>query len=590
MAETNCNLIDYRVDWSREEIRGYVKEALGPASRDGMAYRWGIAASTGHACSDGMRFLSYHACGLKPPKTLREFDLTAYLREWQDRMVSVASMQPSDAVLAVTLAASLPSIQDTLDESDLCAITESLVEIHQQIIERSDVSCPLHLILGAELGWSLHSLSGIENHGSEEASKFSVAARRCLADWSHHESDSIARAVRGARDVRVILASLVRCKKLGILRGSEPTTDQQWRSVGCELSRWVIALTRHRGAMALSPAAVSMVKDDVAADGLLDQAVNFDRENLSNAKLAALGKAPKQVNLAWEVSLPEAMLHERKSKLAVMMPSWRVRSGRMHVDYHGEQVRLELFNGKQPMLSGMVEASIQVDGEMCSPDGPWKEVCEYSDDDVHYLEIEQDWTSGAMLQRQYLLLREDRCVLLSDAIIPRLGQGDLGQLSYQSRLPATGLTSFTADQRLRELSITTGKRKALCLPLAAPEWRVSPTLNDLQTASDGHLILTSAGKGRLYAPLWFDFAQGRLSRKRTWRQLTVADQLRIVKHAEAVGFRIQMGSEQWMIYRSLQDQKTRTVLGKHLIADFYCARFDPGDGAYEELITVDDSE
>ena len=58
MAETNCNLIDYRVDWSREEIRGYIKEALGPASRDGMAYRWGIAASTGHTCSEGIRLLT----------------------------------------------------------------------------------------------------------------------------------------------------------------------------------------------------------------------------------------------------------------------------------------------------------------------------------------------------------------------------------------------------------------------------------------------------------------------------------------------------------------------------------------------------
>ncbi|MDC0295614.1 hypothetical protein OAL35_02040, partial [bacterium] len=73
-------------------------------------------------------------------------------------------------------------------------------------------------------------------------------------------------------------------------------------------------------------------------------------------------------------------------------------------------------------------------------------------------------------------------------------------------------------------------------------------------------------------------------------QLTVADQLRIVEPSEANGYRVQFGSEQWMIYRSLKDQKTRTVLGKHLIADFYCSRFDSGDGSHEELITVDDSD
>jgi hypothetical protein len=72
--------------------------------------------------------------------------------------------------------------------------------------------------------------------------------------------------------------------------------------------------------------------------------------------------------------------------------------------------------------------------------------------------------------------------------------------------------------------------------------------------------------------------------------LTVADELRIVERSEATGYRIQMGSEQWMVYRSLGDHHTRTVLGKHLIADFYCGRFDPGDGSHEELITVDEGE
>ena len=45
-----------------------------------------------------------------------------------------------------------------------------------------------------------------------------------------------------------------------------------------------------------------------------------------------------------------------------------------------------------------------------------------------------------------------------------------------------------------------------------------------------------------------------------------------------------------MVYRSLGGRRCRTVLGKHLIADFFAAKFDQGEGIYDELVTVDDAE
>ncbi len=45
-----------------------------------------------------------------------------------------------------------------------------------------------------------------------------------------------------------------------------------------------------------------------------------------------------------------------------------------------------------------------------------------------------------------------------------------------------------------------------------------------------------------------------------------------------------------MFYRSLCESCLRSVLGKHLIADFFCGRFDPGDGDIDDLITVDDRD
>ena len=118
---------------------------------------------------------------------------------------------------------------------------------------------------------------------------------------------------------------------------------------------------------------------------------------------------------------------------------------------------------------------------------------------------------------------------------------------------------------------------------------MGPTDSSIAETADRHLQLYARGRHALYAPLWFDFQRRRFSRPRTWRQLTVGDQLRLVSRHEAIAYRVQAGSEQWMVYRSLGQQRCRTTLGKHLIANFYGSRFYPGDGSHEELVTVDDS-
>jgi hypothetical protein len=36
----------------------------------------------------------------------------------------------------------------------------------------------------------------------------------------------------------------------------------------------------------------------------------------------------------------------------------------------------------------------------------------------------------------------------------------------------------------------------------------------------------------------------------------------------------------------MSGDRTRTFLGKHLLADLYCARFHASDGSMEDLVTV----
>ncbi len=200
---------------------------------------------------------------------------------------------------------------------------------------------------------------------------------------------------------------------------------------------------------------------------------------------------------------------------------------------------------------------------------PWQEVCEYTDDDVHYLEIEQSWTGGLLLQRQIMLIRDDRCVLFADAVLPRCETTEAEAAQPGLEDSAAGRrridSLYEPDSARGDASKPIQKRKprkscsprdadaSMVLPLAASEWRVGATTCTLSATEDQHLAITIQGRDRLYAPLWFDLQPRRLKRKRTWRQLTIADQLRIVGTDQAVGYRIQVGPEQWMVYRSLAD-------------------------------------
>ena len=72
----------------------------------------------------------------------------------------------------------------------------------------------------------------------------------------------------------------------------------------------------------------------------------------------------------------------------------------------------------------------------------------------------------------------------------------------------------------------------------------------------------------------------------TWRQLTVAEQRQNQPRDVAAGYRVQFGSRQWLIYRSLTPPANRTVLGMNLSTDFFLGRFGR-DGETNTIVEVE---
>jgi len=119
-----------------------------------------------------------------------------------------------------------------------------------------------------------------------------------------------------------------------------------------------------------------------------------------------------------------------------------------------------------------------------------------------------------------------------------------------------------------------------------PEWRAEQYPGHLQAVAEGlELRQTSAGQ-RLYAPLFMDLDRRRFRRRMTWRRLTVADSLAPVSAETAAGFRVAIGDQQWLIYRSLATKRNRTVLGHNLATESLIARFGK-DGEITSIVEIE---
>jgi hypothetical protein len=237
--------------------------------------------------------------------------------------------------------------------------------------------------------------------------------------------------------------------------------------------------------------------------------------------------------------------------------------------------RLEIAAGDRLVVDGEWDFQATVDGAAVAPESPWTVSCHESDDDATFLEVTAPLPGGLQAERVVVLLPAAGVVLLADAVTDagaRLAADRRPQhLLLRSRLTTAGGGALPEDET-REVILQAGRRHWRLLPLALPEWRCAPAPGTLECAGDVVEQRVEAHGGRVVAPLWIDADPRRVRRPLTWRQLTVADSRRNLGRHEAVGFRVQVGQEQWLVYRALDTPRNRTVLGCNVACEFLIGR------------------
>jgi len=283
-------------------------------------------------------------------------------------------------------------------------------------------------------------------------------------------------------------------------------------------------------------------------------------------------------------NLPDASLESAWSCLAVLATDWSKSSPRLAVAFADERPNMELQIGGRRILAGNWTMETVCDGRPVGPVGAWEELCWQSDKKCDFLELGVELADGLRLERQIVLAKRDRVLLLADVIssvdhTPR-------QLRHSFSLPLGRRVAWLPETESRDGVLVVGKQRTAVLPLGLFEWRCDPRGGTLLSES-GRVTLAHQAIGRsLYCGLLLDLDPNRSRKPRTWRQLTVAESMNVVPRDAAVGFRAHSGSDQWLVYRSLGPAGNRSVLGQNISSEFFAGRFKD-DGLVDEWIEIE---
>ncbi len=485
-------------------------------------------------------------------------------------------------LVALAVAYALPSLARELDLEDWWSLLDRAANASNIALPELEESPLPALWLGGELPAVLSSLLVEWKRASKRFLKMATRTFSQIAD-THLDGTGLPYC-RHWRVIRPWVASWTRAQCI------TDAADLAWPDVDADVAyswlvRRTLQLTRGDGTsmLATTPSweaplvAAALEWSGDPADGAI-------------AWRLELPGAPKPERDWRRSELPDPTEFSEWAEGAVLRSGWRPKAAYLAIAHPGNACEVEMGVRRHPLFQGSVDLRIKADGNVLKPQGEWCSTCTFSEERVDYLELELPLTGGWRLQRQWMLARDEKIVFWADAV---LGEKP-ASLELTLRLPLGGDVEWQPEPETNDgWLLASSKRQAWVVPLAAPEWQTSGEPPAV-TVKDGQLVVNASGEGTaLYLPLFFDLhSRRRRIPLRTWRILTVGERLRIVRPDEAVGYRIQVGKKQWLVYRSLAPAASRTVLGQNLMTEFFVGRFLRSGEVepYVEVESGDESE
>ena len=303
-------------------------------------------------------------------------------------------------------------------------------------------------------------------------------------------------------------------------------------------------------------------------------------------------KHSKKTSKSTAAKLLARDLNDSAAAVAVIRSAWNGRNDlRIQLEYSDATPQLEIAVGDRLVVNGPWQWIASLGGQPLDAEGPWTVSCWESDQNATYLEIIAPLGGDLEIERTVVMIPDDHIIILSDVLKPRCGadesetlrvlsaavEGQSSEICYQSSIRLARSLEAECAVETREITVSDSAPRFLALPLALPEWRLAAGHGEFDSktleneAVDICFRQRTIAK-RLFAPLWIDCNPARIGEPLTWRALTVADTRQNLGPQQAAAFRVQSGNKQWLLYRSLDLPRNRTVLGCNLACEFMIGR------------------
>ncbi|MBQ9875055.1 MAG: hypothetical protein IJM30_11395 [Thermoguttaceae bacterium] len=292
---------------------------------------------------------------------------------------------------------------------------------------------------------------------------------------------------------------------------------------------------------------------------------------------------------------------------------------------------LALFAKNRALFEGALTTRLSVDGEPLRPTAPAEILCQDFDSDRSFVETSVPLTGGRRFSRRFLLARNESLLLILDEFSgSEADRENSPAMENRAFFPLSSEVEVLEDEEARELALRrrrieekaakktrVAKKKlddlseeerlfaelyseepteaetfenlAGIFPLALPEWKADKSRGELVAKKRpfGLELTSRRNGGSLVSALLIDLNARRVARPRSWRPLTVGENMEVAPEDSAVGYKIQLGREQYLLYASTSPRPAiRSVLGRNLLSDFMFGKFTAKRGV-EPIVDVE---
>lgn len=280
-----------------------------------------------------------------------------------------------------------------------------------------------------------------------------------------------------------------------------------------------------------------------------------------------------------KIRFPSTSSISEWAQAGVMRQGWLKNDNKVAFLFDQRRISMEVDNGRT-LISGDCTPRLAVDGKPVALDSEIAVSCFLRFDFGDYVELELEFGEYS-IARQMLLLNQDELLMVNDVL-----HGPAAKIDYQCGYPIDSRNGFVRETENNEFYLRCDDDFTLVLPLFMPEWKTE-NFNGTLALEDEQIVVGQQINGQgMSTPLVFDLNKNRSTLPRTWRRLTVAEQMKTVGQDVAVAYRVQLGSDQWLFYRTIRPKGNRTFLGQNYADDFLVAKIEL-DGTIKPLLEVE---